>query len=284
MSVLSPPTKSPWTEVVRPASARRETIAVALSCVVVTLLAGIIIGLRGRVEATQELAEYQVSAYDGLNPTEQGIYNDMLAASLDIDLYHSDTLRWPSVLQLQGQYIAPFVRDLSWQQRGGLEWQMDVPDMEQQHTVAYYALSPKPEVTGSFLLWMTHKHNMMGPAGDAFLTQRGKKAPGGPGPGNMSGRGDPLAQGNLQTDLSFPGLPAPSPTLTTPGGAVTSPPAGGAAAVAFKPQVRVWYHPGAVAEAPGVYLDEQLIKTGWREVIARTGTDETKRLRGTPGQ
>ncbi len=283
MSLLSPPTKSPWLEVVPPATARRETLSVAAACFAVVLLAGIIIGVRGRVEATQELAEYQVSAYDGLNPTEQGIYNDLLAASLDIDMYHSDTLRWPSVLQLQGQYIAPFVKDLSWQQRGGLEWQMDIPNIEQQHTVAYYALSLKPDLAGSFLLWMTHKHNMTGPASEAFLAQRGKKVPTGPGPGDMTGRGDPLAQGNLQSDLSFPGLPAPSPTLTTPGGAGTTLPAGGAAGAAFKPQVRVWYHPRTVSEAPSVYLDEQLIKGGWREVVARTGTDENKRLRGTPG-
>ncbi len=272
----------PMIQVIAPATARRETLYVAVSCVAIVVLAGFIIGVRGTVEASQELAEYQVSAYSGLNPTEQGVYNDLLAASLDIDLYHADTLHWPSVLQLQGQYISPFVRDLSWQQRGKLDWQMDVPDLEQQHTVAYYALSQSPDSSGSFLLWMTHKHNMSGPGADAFLSQRGKK-PGNtsaPGPGNMATRPDPLTANNLGGDLGIPGLPSPGAALLPPGAAQGQPNMG----MAFKPQVRIWYHPGASPAAPDIYLDEQLIKAGWREVIARTGTDETQRLRGTPAQ
>jgi hypothetical protein len=263
-----------WTENVKPASARQETLSVAVACLLIILVAGLLISVRGRVEATQELAEYQISAYDGLNPTEQGIYNDLLAASLDIDLYHADTLRWPSVLQLQGQYIAPFVKDLSWQQRGALEWQQDIPNIELQHTVAYYALSKKPDVTGSFLLWMTHKHNMSGPMADAFMAQRGgqgKAITQGPGmvPGALPT--DPLAAG-ISGDMGVAGLPSP-------GNAPTEPKPGAAATQAFKPQVRVWVHPGS-AEPPTVYQDEQLIQAGWKEVIARTGTEETQRLQG----
>lgn len=266
------------TETVRPASARRETITVAVISLAIIVTAGAIIGLRGRVEAAQELAEYQISAYDGLNPIEQGIYNDMLAAALDVDMYHADTLRWPTVAQLQGQYIAPFVKDLSWQQRGALEWQQDIPNIEMQHTVAYYALSQKPETTGSFLLWMTHKHNMMGPMAESFMAQRGatnKPITQGPGmvPGAM--RSDPLA-GGISGDMGVAGLPSPGMAVPAP----TAQPGTTPTATMFKPQVRVWYHPGTAPAPPTIYQDEQLIQAGWREVIARTGTDETKRLQG----
>lgn len=273
-----------WTETVPPASARRETIAVAAACVAIVCAAGLIIGLRGRVEAAQELAEYQISAYDGLNPVEQGIYNDLLAASLEVDNYHADTLHWPSVAQLQGQYIAPFVHDLSWQQRGALEWQQDIPNIELQHTVAYYALSQKEEVTGSFLLWMTHKHNMTGPMAEAFMAQRGNAKTVTQGPGMNTGiaRRDPLA-GGFSGDMGVAGLPSPGAALPSPGAPAAAQPGQTPAGPAqvFKPQVRVWYHPGSAPAPPTIYQDEQLIRAGWREVIARTGTDETRRLQGT---
>lgn len=254
-------------ETVRPASARRETIAVATACVGIVIAASLVITVRGRVEAAQELAEYQISAYDGLDPTAKGVYNDLLTASLDIDLYHADTLRWPSVEQLQGQYIAPFVRDLSWQQRGALEWRQDIPNIEMQHTVAYYALSQKPDTTGSFLLWMTHKHNMTGPMADAFMAQRGEKqVTQGPGFGRIPG-----------ADISDMGM-----SSIAGGASAAQPPkpAGTGDAQRFKPQVRIWFHPQSPGSAPSVYQDEQLIRAGWREVIARTGTEETQRLQG----
>ena len=262
-------------EVVRPATARGETLIVGGACIFVLLVAALLIGVRGRVEATQELADYQVSAYDGLNATEQGVYNDLLAASLDIDMYHADTLRWPSVLQLQGQYIAPFVKDLSWQQRGGLEWSQDIPDIEQQHTVAYYALSQRTDLTGSFLLWMTHKHNMSGPNAAAYALRGG----GAQSSAGMLPTNEPVLSDPLYGNTGMPRLSAPSPTLVPQ----PAPAAGDSAAKdlpVLKPQVRIWYHPSPEAVAPSVYLDEQLIKAGWREVVALTGTEESQRLRG----
>lgn len=272
------------TEVVRPATVRGETLIVSLSSLVIIALAALIIGARGRVEATEELAEYQVSAYTGLNATEQGVYNDLLAASLDIDMYHADTLRWPSVLQLQGQYIAPFVKDLSWQQRAGLEWEQDIPDVELQHTVAYYALSSQSEVTGSFLLWMTHKHNMSGPNAAAYAAQRGANGDKPRSDAGMLPTNEPILMDPLYGNTGMPRLSAPSPTLGSPQGASTTmePEEPLREGAPLKPQVRVWYHPGPTVKAPDLYLDEHLITAGWREVIARTGTDESNRLRG-PG-
>ena len=181
---MTAPATQTFDEIVPPATTGREAAYVLGACVLISVLAAGLILVRRTVPPVQELAEYQLSAFSGLNTVEQGLYNDLLAASLEIDLYHADALQWPSVDWMREQYIAPFARDLSWKKRGALRWRQDVPNIELQHTVAYFALSEDYDTTGSFILWMTHKHNMIGPMADAFRQQRG---PGLPGAGPLAG-------------------------------------------------------------------------------------------------
>ncbi|MBI1321378.1 MAG: hypothetical protein GC168_20840 [Candidatus Hydrogenedens sp.] len=265
---------APYDEIVRPAGAGREALYVLLASGVVLLVALGLIALRHQSPPVQELAEYQISAYSGLNTVEQGLYNDLLAASLEIDLYHADTLTWPPVEKLRSLYIPPFAQDMSWKQRGALQWKQDVPDVELQHTVAYYALSDDYSITGSFILWMTHKHNMVGPGGNLFLQQRGQNPAG----------GDPLAgplvapQPSADPALgAMPGMPAPNIPTADPKAA----PAAGAPVAPLKPQVRIWYHPGPAVGPPGLYIDQHLIRAGWKEVMPYSGSDETRRLKGS---
>jgi len=260
-----------YEEIVRPAGAGRETLYVLAASALVLLLAFALIAVRRQLPETQELAEYQISAYSGLNSVEQGLYNDLLAASLEIDLYHADTLTWPSVEHLRSGYIPPFAQDMSWKQRGALQWRQDVPDMELQHTVSYFALSQDYSVTGSFIIWMTHKHNMVGPMAEAFLSQRGKGSGAtAPLPGAMPGMdGFDAGIGGLP---GMPGPAAPPPDPAAAAAADGMPP--------LKPQIRIWYHPGPAVGPPGLYLDQHLIRAGWKEVMPYSGSDETRRLKG----
>jgi hypothetical protein len=261
---------SHFEEIVRPAGAGREALYVLAASAVVFLLAFTLIAVRRQLPETQELAEYQISAYSGLNAVEQGLYNDLLAASLEIDLYHADTLTWPSVEHLRSTYIPPFAQDMSWKQRGALQWRQDVPDMEMQHTVSYFALSQDYAVTGSFIIWMTHKHNMVGPMAEAFMSQRGNGPAAAPLPGAAPG-----LDGFDAGIGALPGMPAPAAPPPDPAADAAD-----KALPPLKPQIRIWYHPGPAVGPPGLYLDQHLIRAGWKEVMPYSGNDETRRLKG----
>ncbi|NDV19055.1 hypothetical protein GO013_06430 [Pseudodesulfovibrio sp. JC047] len=54
----------------------------------------------------------------------------------------------------------------------------------------------------------------------------------------------------------------------------------GNAGAATHAPFEVWLHPSPVAETPTMVTDQALINKGWREVVARKGEDEMKRMKG----
>jgi len=146
-------------EAVQAASGRKETIYVAQFALLVICVAGVLLAMRSEPAAEQVILEHQISAYHDLTTTEQGTFNDLLTAALDIDAIHADTLAWPTVEELEFMYIAPFVRDSAWRQRGELQWRHINKDAVSQHDAAYAGLSTDSSTSGSFLLWITHAHS-----------------------------------------------------------------------------------------------------------------------------
>ncbi len=82
---------------------------------------GWVISHRTRTETRKPLLQYQLIALEELNPTEQGIYNDLLTAVMEINgVYKDNGGQWMSVSELVEYYIPPFVRDQAWKVRGRL--------------------------------------------------------------------------------------------------------------------------------------------------------------------
>lgn len=150
-------------QIVRPAGTRYESMYLCLAMLVVILVSGTAILHRTRSDEQKVLLDYQMSGYGDLNSFEQGTFNDLYAAALEIDAYHDENdEKWPSIRELEDQFIPPFIHDQAWKKRGKLLWTQKVPNVKYTHVAAYMGKTSDPEVSGSFLLVMSHRHRAEG--------------------------------------------------------------------------------------------------------------------------
>lgn len=260
------------TEVIKPASSRGEFLSVTGACTLIILTAAILVAGRTRATDDQELRDYQISAYADLSRIEQGTYNDLLTAAVEIDAIHFETQQWPTVAELDTLYLPPFMQDIAWKKRGALKWRRVIPDVEARHTVVYLGKTGDPQVSCSFMLWMSHNHGLNSPA------MLGKAAPAAPLGGGVTP--------TLTTGLRAPGTTATATPGSGIGVGIGATPDNNAPGILPagtplpKPNIRVWRHSDGDVATPLVYQDQQLVAEGWQEVIAYKGENERDRLKG----
>ncbi len=136
------------TQVIRPAGAGHETLAVLGACLVIVAAAAGYIGLRAAPPEGAALAATQIDARRDLTPAEQGIYADLRVAYDEIAfaLQGGDAL--PAVADLAAQGLPPFVADNSTAARGGHAWRLQ----RQAGHALYVGQTADPALAGSFLL------------------------------------------------------------------------------------------------------------------------------------
>lgn len=110
------------TQVIPPADGYAELRGVALLMAAVLLAWAGGLTLRQIRPAAPALASHQRSAFDALNPQEQGLFNDLRAAAAEIRALQGQQQAWPEPAALAAEAIPPFVPDAAWVQRGRLEW------------------------------------------------------------------------------------------------------------------------------------------------------------------
>ena len=151
------------TQIVKPACTKYESFYICLAMLTVISLSGMSILHRGIADKEKVLLDYQLSGYGDLNNLEQGIFNDLYSAALEIDAYHDENEgEWPSIRELEGQFIPPFVHDQVWKKRGELIWTQKTFNKKYLHLAAYMGKTSNFEKAGSFLLIMSHKHGVEG--------------------------------------------------------------------------------------------------------------------------
>ena len=136
------------TQVIRPAGAGHETLAVLGACLVIVAAAAGYIGLREAPPESAPLAATQIDARRDLTPAEQGIYADLRVAYEEIGFALQAGEPLPSVADLATQGLPPFVADNSTAVRGGHVWQL-------QHKggkALYVGQTADAALAGSFLL------------------------------------------------------------------------------------------------------------------------------------
>lgn len=269
------------TEVIRPATSRGEFFGVTSACAVIVLVAALLVAGRTRASDDQSLRDYQMSAYADLTRVEQGTYNDLLTAALEVDALHFESQQWPTVAELDSYYLPPFTQDVAWRKRGALKWKRVIPDVEARHTVVYFGRSGDGQVSGSFLMWMSHNHGINNPA------MVGTQGAATPASSPLGGGVTPTLSGGLRAPGAV-GV-APAGQGVAPGAGIAAPGAGIGMAPAPplppgtplpKPTVRIWYHGSSEVDVPLVYQDQQLVAEGWKEVVAYKGEDEVERIKG----
>ncbi|MCD0503952.1 DUF6162 family protein [Bordetella petrii] len=135
-------------QVVRPAGAGHETLAVLLASLLIVAAAAAYIGLRPARVDSVALAATQIDARRDLTPAEQGVYADLRVAYDEIAfaLQGGETL--PSAAELASQGLPPFVADNSSAARGGHRWSLQ----HQNGHAVYLGLSADAGLAGSFAM------------------------------------------------------------------------------------------------------------------------------------
>lgn len=141
------------TQVVRPAGAGHETLWVVLAAACVLLVAAILIGARAQPLAAAALSPHQIDARTQLNAAEQGVHADLLVAAEEITALIETEKAVPSIEQLRGMDLPPFVAGVGAAARGGHEWRTQA----QGHELAYVGRSAAPDVAASVLLRLPTK-------------------------------------------------------------------------------------------------------------------------------
>ncbi len=145
--------------VVRPSGSMRETRWVLLvALLTVAVCSGAII-VRNTSARAVETPSWQVDAFLDLRAEELATFNALHTAAPEIVLFHDDILdQWPTVAELEGEFMPPFVQDAAWKQNGGHGWERSVISTQEKHIACYIGRPLDETVSRTFLLVMLHEH------------------------------------------------------------------------------------------------------------------------------
>ncbi|AMA46345.1 DUF6162 family protein [Pseudomonas monteilii] len=133
------------TQVVRPAGAGHESLYVLLVALLIVIVAGTVVTLRGEREDEVRFAAHQIDARRDLSAAEQGLFTDLHVAFDEIRLLQEERGELPDVAQLADEGLPPFVTDASSVSRGGHRWTL-------LDSGAYLGRSQDRQVAGDLLM------------------------------------------------------------------------------------------------------------------------------------
>jgi hypothetical protein len=149
--------------IVKPASARAETLFV-LASVVLVICAGVALArANARPDGHVALQDWQISSFHDLDGVDLAIYSALLDAGDYIRIWYEDSIQmgephWPTVRELDTDYaIAPFTRDVIWKQGGQVEWSM-IKSYSIDGATVYFGNNGRVEGQAAYLLVISHRH------------------------------------------------------------------------------------------------------------------------------
>jgi hypothetical protein len=145
------------TQIVKPATGRFEGAYLLMVCATVLAICGVLILQRHTKLEVINLQPYQVSAFSDLNKTEQGIFNDLYAAGLEIQTSRRDSSAWLSLDDVVDLALPPFEQTSLSQQRGGHQWSAVPVDTKTLSVMGYFGKSARVDEARSFLLLMEYR-------------------------------------------------------------------------------------------------------------------------------
>jgi hypothetical protein len=145
------------TQIVKPATGRYEGFYLLLVCVTVLVVCGTLILQRQTKLEVINLQPYQISAFADLSKTEQGIFNDLYAAGLEVQTAHRDSNSWLLLDDLVDLALPPFEQTSLSQSRGGHQWSAVSFETKGLSAMGYFGKSARVADARSFLLVMQYQ-------------------------------------------------------------------------------------------------------------------------------
>ena len=118
------------TYIVKPLSSKKENIFLILAFIVLILLAGIALKIRHRTDYEINLQENEIISYEVLDNIELGLYSDIKNSLVDIAQLKAENNALPEIEDLVTEEIPPYFKDVTWEQRGAMEWKKIKHDNE----------------------------------------------------------------------------------------------------------------------------------------------------------
>ena len=134
------------TYIVKPLSSKKENIFLILAFIVLILLAGIALKIRHRTDYEINLQENEIISYEVLDNIELGLYSDIKNSLVDISQLKAENNALPEIEDLVTEEIPPYFKDVTWEQRGAMEWKKIKHDNED------YYVGIGNERIGTFLI------------------------------------------------------------------------------------------------------------------------------------
>ena len=134
------------TYIVKPLSSKKENIFLILAFIVLILLAGIALKIRHRTDYEINLQENEIISYEVLDNIELGLYSDIKNSLVDISQLKAENNALPEIEDLVTEEIPPYFKDVTWEQRGAMEWKKIKHDNED------YYVGIGNEKIGTFLI------------------------------------------------------------------------------------------------------------------------------------
>lgn len=110
------------THIVKPLSSKKENLFLILTFFILLLIAGISLKLTHKDEFKIDLKEGEIISFDTLNSIELGLYSDIKNSLTDMSQLKEESGELPTLKTLIEEEIPPYYKDLTWEQRGAVEW------------------------------------------------------------------------------------------------------------------------------------------------------------------
>lgn len=110
------------TYIVKPLSSKKENVFLILAFFILLSVAAIILKIRQRTEYKIDIKENEIVSYEMLDNIELGVYSDIKNSLVDISQLKDEQNSLPSLETLVEEEIPPYFKDVTWEQRGAVEW------------------------------------------------------------------------------------------------------------------------------------------------------------------
>lgn len=140
------------TYIVKPLSSKKENIFLVLAFFILLSVAAIALKIRQRTEYKIDIKEDEIVSYEVLNNIELGIYSDIKNSLVDISQLRDEQNSLPSLEALAEEEIPPYFKDVTWEQKGAVEW------VTFKHDDEYYFIGRGNGKVGTFLIKINNEN------------------------------------------------------------------------------------------------------------------------------